>query len=428
MLDGVSANALDERTLEIRLRRAAKPLPEPLAEQSFFAWPRHLYEREGRDWHRAVPLVGNGPYVLTSRDENCVVLASAPSWYGARGNVGEVTIELEASPAVAVDRWRRGEYDVLHEMLAFRAVATDEDGRGAGSRDVDVVSRLQRETGALDDARVRRALAHAIDRRGPAETLRAAAAGTGGIIPPGMPGHSHRVAPAFDPDRARALLGEAGYADGRALGEIGLAYLDLWEDAASDVAAQLAAVGVRVRLLSTASDPELEAVIEERAHHCFIWAWGAIYPDPGGVYRPKWTRIGRGSIATKRLEQLLTRAASLRDQDERLRTYREFERGWIGEQAAVVALAYENRHLWRRPWVTGMWMGAIEGADSTSPTPSSAGLRPSASRRFAGRSRASRPSTSFARTRCRPNDSSRMVRHLGTDSRRSAWSEECASA
>ena len=35
-----------------------------------------------------------------------------------------------------------------------------------------------------------------------------------------MPGHSNRVAPRFDPDRARALLSEAGYADGRALGEI----------------------------------------------------------------------------------------------------------------------------------------------------------------------------------------------------------------
>ena len=364
LLDGVSANALDERTLEIRLREPRNHFLNLLAEQSFFAWPRHLYEREGRDWHRAVPLVGNGPYVLTSRDENCVVLASAPSWYGARGNVGEVTIELEASPTVAVDQWRGGEYDLLHEMLAFRAVATDE----AVVERVPAMSTwylgFNARRAPLDDPRVRRALAHAIDRRGPAETLRAAAAGTGGIIPPGMPGHSHRVAPTFDPDRARALLGEAGYADGRALGEIGLAYLDLWEDAASDVAAQLAAVGVRVRLLSTASDPELEAVIEERAHHCFIWSWGAIYPDPGGVYDPNdpdWASLHRD----EGLEQLLTRAASLRDQDERLRTYREFEQRWIGEQAAVVALAYHNRCLWRRPWVTGMWMGAIEGADST---------------------------------------------------------------
>ena len=364
LLDGVSAKALDERTLELRLREPRNHFLYLLAGDSLFAWPRHLYEREGRDWHRAIPLVGNGPYVLTSRDENHVVLASAPSWYGARGNVGEVRIELEASPAVAVDRWRGGEYDVLHETLAFRAVATDEEVVEWVPAMSTWFLGFNARRAPLDDPRVRRALAHAIDRRGPAEALRAAAAETGGMIPPGMPGHSQRVAPAFDPDRARALLGEAGYADGRALGEIVLAYLDLWEDAAADVAAQLAAVGIRIRLLPTASDPELEAVIEERAHHCFIWSWGALYPDPGGVYDPKdpawaWNYSDEG------LDQLLTRAASLRDQDERLRTYREFEQVWIGEQAAIVALAYDNRCLWRRPWVTGMWMGAIEDADST---------------------------------------------------------------
>jgi ABC-type transport system substrate-binding protein len=273
-------------------------------------------------------------------------------------------IELEASPAVAVDRWRRGEYDLLHEMLAFRAVATDEAVVERAPAMSTWYLGFNARRAPLDDPRVRRALAHAIDRQGPAEALRATAAATSGIIPPAMPGHSHRVAPAFDPDRARALLGEAGYADGRALGEIVLAYLDLWEDAASDVAAQLAAIGVRVRLLSTASDSELDAVIEEGAHHCFIWVWGVSYPDPSGVYDPRspsWPWFYRD----EGLEQLLTRAASLRDQDERLRTYREFERVWLGEQAAVVALAYLNRFLWRRPWVTGMWLGAILGADST---------------------------------------------------------------
>ena len=170
-----------------------------------------------------------------------------------------------------------------------------------------------------------------------------------------MPGHSHRVAPAFDPDRARTLLGEAGDADGRGLAEIVLVCLDLWEDAASDVAAQLAAVGIRARLLSATSDPDGLAAVEEQ--HAHIWHWGADWPDPGrGILEPllrHWPLY-----RDEQLEQLLARAASLRDQDERLRTYREFERIWIGEQAAVVPLAYTGNALWRRPWITGMWVNA----------------------------------------------------------------------
>jgi peptide/nickel transport system substrate-binding protein len=173
-----------------------------------------------------------------------------------------------------------------------------------------------------------------------------------------MPGHSHRVAPKFDPDRARALLSEAGYPDGRDLGEIVLVCLDLWEDAASDVAAQLAAVGVRVRPLSTASDTEGDAAIKEHGH-AFIWGWIADYPDPGGGILEPLLRVRTELYRDEQLEQLLARAASLRDRHDRLRTYREFERIWIGEQAGVVPLAYSDRRLWRRPWLTGIWANAI---------------------------------------------------------------------
>ena len=40
-------------------------------------------------------------------------------------------------------------------------------------------------------------------------------AGRGGFIPPTMPGHSHRVTPAYDPEVARTLLAKAGYPNGR---------------------------------------------------------------------------------------------------------------------------------------------------------------------------------------------------------------------
>jgi ABC-type transport system substrate-binding protein len=357
-LDGVSGNAVDEHTLEIRLREPRNHFLYLLTQPPLFAWPRHVYEREGQDWHRAVPLVGNGPFVLTSRDENRIVLAAAPTWHGARGNVGEVVIELEAAPAVAADRWRGGEYDVLDDVLARGTVADEETMVQRSPGMMTWYLGFNAGRAPLGDARVRRALAHAIDRRGQAEPLRAATAEAGGLLPPTMPGHTHRVAPAFDLDRARALLGEAGYADGRALGEIVLACLDLWEDAASDVAAQLAAVGVRARLVVAASDPDLAAAIEERAHAC-VWAWIADYPDPGGGVLNPILHAYPSLYRDEQLEELLARAVSLRDQDERLRTYREYERIWIGEQAAVVPLAYADRRVWRRPWVTGLWANAI---------------------------------------------------------------------
>jgi ABC-type transport system substrate-binding protein/class 3 adenylate cyclase len=363
-LDGVSSTAVDDRTLAIQLDEPRNHFLYLLGQPALFAWPRHVYERRGRDWYRDVPLVGNGPFVLTHRDGSQLLIVSARTWYGARGNVSEVTIE-RASPEEAGDRWRNGEYDLIYEGLAALAgaVATDETVVQRGPGGFTWYLGLDSRRAPLDDARIRRAVAHAIDRHGPAQAVLGggSAATTGGLLPPAMPGHSHRVAPAFDPDRARALLSEAGHPDGRGLGEIVLAHLAIWEEAASDVAAQLAAVGVRVRRLPADYVVDLEASVKERAH-AYIWAIGYEFPDPGGGFLEPLLRWGPWLYRNERLEQLLARAASLRDQDERLRTCREFERIWIGEQAAVVPLAYEDSRLWRRPWVTGMWVNAIARA------------------------------------------------------------------
>jgi ABC-type transport system substrate-binding protein/class 3 adenylate cyclase len=367
-LDGVSAAALDERTLEIRLDEPQNHFLYLLGQPWTFAWPRHLYERRGRDWSRDVPLVGNGPFVLTrrlasppdGRTPGRITLEPAPAWYGARGNVGQVTIEIEPSPRAAGERWRDGDYDLIYELVAELA--------GSPTDDETVVQRavgghtkylgLDARRTPLDDARIRRALAHAIDRYALPQALGRTPAATGGLLPPAIPGHSARVAPAFDPDRARGLLSDAGHPDGHGLGEIVLAHFKIQEEMASVIAAQLAAVGVPVRRLPADSVADLHAAIKERAH-AYISAMDYEFPDPGGGFLQPLLRWDAHLYCDEQLEQLLARAAAVHDQDERLRACREFERIWIGEQAAVIPLVYNDRLLWRRPWLTGMWTNAI---------------------------------------------------------------------
>jgi ABC-type transport system substrate-binding protein len=137
-----------------------------------------------------------------------------------------------------------------------------------------------------------------------------------------------------------------------------LAHFAIEEETASVVAEQLTAVGVPVRRLPTDSNVALRAAIEDRAH-AYIWATGYAYPEPGGGLLEPLLQWGRWLYRDEALERLLERASGGQDRDERLSASREFERIWIGEQAAVVPLAYGDRLLWRRPWLTGMWANAM---------------------------------------------------------------------
>jgi ABC-type transport system substrate-binding protein len=173
-----------------------------------------------------------------------------------------------------------------------------------------------------------------------------------------MPGHSPRVAPEFDPEAARALLREAGHAEGRGLGELVFPYLGVYERGAASISEQLASVGFRMRRVPIDSVMELAATINDRAH-MYLWAWTYAIADPAsGFFGPLFTTFPF-LYRDAELDGLLASALAARDQAERLRKCRELERIWIGKQAAVVPLTYTDRQLWRRPWITGMSANTI---------------------------------------------------------------------
>jgi oligopeptide transport system substrate-binding protein len=335
-----------------------------------FAWPRHVHERRGPNWHEDVPLVGSGPFVLTERlaptDSNAgrLTLRFSPTWLGSRGNVAEVTVEQEPSASNAGNRWRSGEYELFYEGLAGPAglIPDDQTVVELTPGGYTEYLGLNATRPPLDDPRIRRALAHAIDREGTSARVAVTPARTGGLLPPAMPGHSPRVAPAFDRGRARAVLSDAGYPGGHGLDELVLACLDLHEAAAFDVAAQLAAVGFRVQCVAAESTRKLAAAIDEGALNAYLWAWGYTLLDPGAGFLEPLLAGYPILYRDAQLEELLARSIHARDQDERLRACREFERIWIGEHAAVVPLTYEDPALWRRPWLTGMWANTLARA------------------------------------------------------------------
>lgn len=346
LLEGAGAAALDDRTLEVRLDRPRSYFPYVLASPFAYAWPRHVCEPLGEDWIRSGRLVYSGPFVLAEHRDDGLLLRANPHWNGPRGNVGEVDIRFEAA-GDWLALWRAGELDVLH---VHEPVPPDEPDTVATDVSDLGLQYLGFNAGRepLGNPLVRRALAHAIDRAAFAEEsgIVSPPATRGGAVPPAMPGHTHRVAPPYEPEEARRLLAEAGYPDGRGLPELSLLVQHARDP--QPLVRQLGAIGVRVAVHVL---PGVCGPADVAGMHLWVSGWTADYPDPDGLFR--------GLLAQEwpfprdeEVLDVLQRAQAATDQDERMRLYHELDRLWVGERVALLPLVYLRRLQLRRPWVT----------------------------------------------------------------------------
>ncbi len=361
MEDVETAEPLDARTLEVRLREPRSYFPYVLCSAWAFPWPRHLCEKLGDDWARPENLVGNGPFVLVEYDDDHAILRANPYWTGARGNVGEIRFSFYTKGSRMVEEWHEGRFDLLH---VYDPVSEDEPLTLS-----DVVPELGlqyigfcADRPPFSHELVRKAFAHAVDRdflvaHYPRSGLYRAAS-RGGAIPPAMPAHSHRVGLEYDLEKARALLDDAGYPGGKGLPELTLV-VPHWLHPVEPLVELWKPIGAHVKVVPKKG--HVDSGFLSGAH---MWwsGWTADYPDPDGFFRGLLTLGDWPFYKDDDILELLERGRSLRDQGERLRVYHEVDHQWVGEHGAVLPIAYPRSILLRRPWVEGLWASPLSRA------------------------------------------------------------------
>ncbi|MGH3039505.1 MAG: ABC transporter substrate-binding protein [Gaiellaceae bacterium] len=361
MEDVETAEALDDRTLEVRLREPRSYFPYVLCSAWAFPWPRHLCETLGDEWAKPENLVGNGPYALVEYDEDHALLQANPHWTGARGNVREIHFSFFPKDASIVDEWRRGRFDLLH---VWDQVPEDESLTIS-----EVVSELSlqylgfcADRPPFSNELVRKAFSHAVDRdllvsQYPRSGLYRAAS-RGGAIPPAMPAHSHRVGLEYDLEKARALLDEAGYPNGKGLPELTV-IVPYWLQPVEPLHELWKPIGANVNIVPRKGHVDWDTLGDA---HMWWTGWTADYPDPDGFFRGLLTLGQWPFYRDDDILELLERGRSLRDQGERMRVYHEVDHLWVGERAAILPIAYPRSNLLRRPWVQGLWASALSRA------------------------------------------------------------------
>jgi len=182
-----------------------------------------------------------------------IELVKNPEYWGTPARLDTATFKFISDPTAAFAAVMAEDVDVFYSYPAPENLAQFEaDPRFqvlVGSTEGETILSTNNKMPPLDDVRVRRALAHAIDRQA---IIDGAMFGYGTPIgthfAPHNPAYVDLTAnSAYDPDRARALLAEAGYPDGFST-TLKLPPPSYARRGGEIVAAQLRAVGIETEI------------------------------------------------------------------------------------------------------------------------------------------------------------------------------------
>ncbi|QLC23438.1 peptide ABC transporter substrate-binding protein [Parasphingopyxis sp. CP4] len=223
LFDAIAAvDALAPDTVRVRLNYPYPAIIELLAHPAMAALPLHRIEADRDGWTSDRPLVTSGPYRLADWTLNDrVLLERNPRWHGGEAPIAEIAWRPVDDSLTAMRMFLAGGADIAGEFPSTRlewlrarrpAETRITDYRGA------YYFAFNTRQPPFDDARVRRALSLAIDRRWISEELLAIGTQPAwGIIPPGMSGLDPIAPASAAMDRearlaeARAMLADAGY-------------------------------------------------------------------------------------------------------------------------------------------------------------------------------------------------------------------------
>jgi oligopeptide transport system substrate-binding protein len=359
---------LDPSRVEVRLTHPYLSFLDVLAMDDLKIVPEKAVRAVGDERFGRAP-VGTGPFRFEIWTATELRLSRNPDYFGGAPYLDRFSILFPRAdePDGGNARFLRGETeiveptsDTLPRMLADPTIVVHR------FQDLSV-SFMGMNTGVppLDDVRVRRAIAMAIDRRAIAKLSPSTRREAQGILPPGLPSYSPapKTIP-FDPDGARRLLAEAGYPGGRGLPPVryftAISRSNAGAQTLTRLRSDLAAVGITLEVHEIPWS-ELNGRIEGHAAQSFQLGWVADLPDPDSFLR---SLFEPGSTANyfdfydRDTEASLERGASEINPVERARIYRELEKAVL-DKAPLVPLYHPVGVIASRRTVHGLKPGPL---------------------------------------------------------------------
>lgn len=304
--------------------------------------------------------IGTGPFQLQAYQTDAIVrlIPFHDTWGEAAGiaentpMVDAIIMAISADASVRVQRALAGECAISYYPNLADAPLID------ASEMVELVPAQVASSGFItfnqtidkfQDIRVRQALAHAINMEPLVETVfNGMGHLTGAVVPPAFWGSATDLAPyAYDPELAKQLLADAGFADGFTTQiwavPVSRPYMPNGRRAAEMIQADWAAIGVNAEIVTY---EWAEYIQRSRAFEAEVGMFGGIYdfPDPSQIPNNYFTCNAEGTPSPSNIghwcnaefNAVMQAAGEITDQSEREALYLQAQHILYDDVAAVM--------------------------------------------------------------------------------------------
>jgi oligopeptide transport system substrate-binding protein len=352
---------IDDYTLKITIDA---PKPYFLAKLTYptsFVVDRQNVE-SGREWWRQPN--GTGPFKLREwQEDEQLILERNDLYHREPAKVGYVVYRLWSG--VPIRMYETGE--IYMTIVSTANIEKVLDPANPLNKELTTVPQFNLQyigfnhtKPPFDDAKVRQAFCHAIDKDRIIEVvLKGMPRRADGILPPGFPGYNEGIIGlSYDPQMAKDLIAESKYKDVSSLPQItlttsGRGKVSQYITTLADMWRQNLGVEVQVRLLEP--DVYYKKIMKEK-DEIFTGGWGADYPDPHNfldILFKSGSEQNDGEYSNTQIDALLEQARVEQDVTARMRLYQEIEQMLV-DDAACLPITFGVMYVLVKPYVENL--------------------------------------------------------------------------
>ena len=398
----VRAQALDDLTLRLELENPVPYFLNLLTFYSFMPVPQHVIERldaEGQNtdlWTRPEHFVSNGAYVLKHwRFRQSMEFEKNPHYWNAdQVRTPTIRASMVESYNTALNLYYTGEIDFPGNTPPpsefMDTLRRYKDFRSDPFLGVYFYW-FNTKRPPMDNVQVRQAFSLSVDRESLVRHVtRAGQIPTADLVPDGLAGYNGLENPLFDPERARQLLAEAGYPEGKGLPQVTLIYntseghkqiavaiQQMWKDH----------LNVEVQIQNQEWQVYLSK-LEKMDFQIARMGWIGDYPDPYTFLDlfASYSGNNHSGLADERFDALLQQSKTQQDHAARLATLKQAEVQLLGQQPILPIYVYtrsqlvkpyirgfwenyQDRHPWKYLWIDSKWYDDVPVPQAEPPPP-----------------------------------------------------------